>query len=90
MTVTDFEAEEKKKNICWLILDKQQRNLHSGKISVPCTVMGCRPVSSKLITIRIRASPFNIKIIQAYAPSSDYNDDAGEEFYDHLQEILLD
>ena len=51
MTVADSEAEEKKKNICWLILDKQQHNLHSGEISVPCTVMGCRPVSSKLITI---------------------------------------
>ena len=73
MTVADSEAEEKKKkNFCWLILDKQQRNLISEEISVSCTVMGCRPVSSKLITIRMRASPFSIKIIQAYAPSSDY------------------
>ena len=31
MTVADFEAEEKKKSICSLILDKQQRNLISGK-----------------------------------------------------------
>ena len=52
------------------------------------TVMGCRPVSSRLITIRLRASPFNITIIQAYAPTSDYDDDAVEVFYDHLQEIL--
>ena len=50
--------------------------------------MGCRPVSSRLITIRLRASPFNITIIQAYAPTSDYDDDAVEVFYDHLQEIL--
>ena len=71
MTVADSEAEEKKKN-CWLILDKQQRNLISGEISVPCDVMGYRPVSSKLITIRMRVSPFSIKIIQAYAPSSDH------------------
>ena len=33
------------------------------------TVMGCRPVSSRLITIRLRAVPFNITIVQAYAPS---------------------
>ena len=52
------------------------------------TVMGCRPVSSRLISIRLRASPFNITIIQAYAPNSDYDDDAVEDFYDHLQEIL--
>ena len=35
------------------------------------TVMGCRTVSRKLIVIRLRASPFNITIIQAYSPTSD-------------------
>ena len=35
------------------------------------TVMGCRPVSSRLITIRLRAVPFNITIVQAFAPTSD-------------------
>ncbi|CAH3163089.1 unnamed protein product [Porites evermanni] len=50
--------------------------------------MGCRPVSSRLVVIRLRASPFNITIIQAYALTSDYDDDAVEDFYDHLQEIL--
>ena len=38
------------------------------------TVMGCRPVSSRLVTIRLRAVPFNITIVQAYAPMSDYDD----------------
>ena len=52
------------------------------------TVMGCRPVSSRLIVICLRASPFNITIIQAYATTSEYDDDAVEDFYDHLQEIL--
>ena len=37
-------------------------------------IMGCRPVSSRLITIRLKASPFNITIIQAYAPTTDYDD----------------
>ena len=35
------------------------------------TVMGCRPVSSRLIAIRLRAVPLNITIVQAYAPTSD-------------------
>ena len=35
------------------------------------TVMGCRPVSSKLITIRLRAVFFNFSIILVYAPISD-------------------
>ena len=38
------------------------------------TVMGCRPVSSWLITIRSRAVPFNIIIVQMYVPPSDHND----------------
>ena len=49
------------------------------------TVMGCRPVSSRLITIRLRAVLFIITIVQAYAPTSDYNDNKIEEFYDQLQ-----
>ena len=52
------------------------------------TVMGCGPVSSRFITIHQRASPFNITIIQAYALASDYDVDAVEDFYDHLQEIV--
>ena len=30
------------------------------------TVIGCHPVSSRLITICLRAVPFNITIVQAY------------------------
>ena len=49
-------------------------------------VMGCRPVSNRMITIRVRASPFNITIIQVYAPTSDH--DELDEFYDQLQTLI--
>ena len=52
------------------------------------TVMGCRPVSSTLITICPRAVHFNITIVQAYAPTSDYDDNVVEEFYDQLQNVI--
>ena len=52
------------------------------------TVMGCCPVSSRLITIRLRVVPFNITIIQAYAPTSDYDDNKIEEFYDQIQNVI--
>ena len=52
------------------------------------SVMGCRPVSSRIITIRIRASLFNITIIQAYAPTSDYDDTDIEAFYEQLYEVV--
>ena len=52
------------------------------------TVMGCRPVSSRLITIHLKAVPFNITIGQVYAPTSDYDVNEIEEFYDQLQNVI--
>ena len=52
------------------------------------TVLGCHPISSRLISIRLRATPFNITIVQAYAPTTDYNDDQVEEFYTQLQGVI--
>ena len=51
-------------------------------------IMGWRPVSSRPITIRLKASPFNITIIQAYAPKTDNEDDNIEDFCDQLQEVI--
>ena len=50
--------------------------------------MGCHQVSSRLITIRLRAVTFNITVVQAYAPTSDYDDNEVEEFYDQLQNVI--
>ena len=50
--------------------------------------MGCRPVSNRLITIRLGAVPFNIRIVRAYAPTSDYDDNEIEEFCDQLQNVI--
>ena len=43
-------------------------------------VIGCRPISSRLVTVRLRSSPFNITIIQVYAPTSSYDDSEVDEF----------
>ncbi|PIK60661.1 putative amphiphysin [Apostichopus japonicus] len=52
------------------------------------SVMGYCPTSSRPINIRLRATPFNITLIQAYAPTTDYDDDRVEEFYNQLQDII--
>ena len=52
------------------------------------TVMGCRPISSRLITIRLKATPFNMTVIQVYATTSDYDDSEVEDFYGQLQEVI--
>ena len=51
------------------------------------TVMGCRPVSSRLIVIRLTAVPFNITVVQAYSPTSDYDDNEIDKFDDKLQNV---
>ena len=51
-------------------------------------VLGCRPVSSRLISIRLRAAPFNIPIIQVYAPTSGHIHSEVDHFYQQLQEII--
>ena len=59
---------------------KQQQESHEHGVGflvhkdIVNTVIGCRPVSSRLITIRLREVLFNITIVQAYAPPSDYDD----------------
>ena len=49
-------------------------------------VLGCRPVSSRLISIRVRAAPFNITIIQVYVPTSGHDDSEVDHFYQQLQD----
>ena len=52
------------------------------------SVLGYRPVSSRLLSIRLRAAPFNIIIIQVYAPTSGHDDSEVDHFYQQLQEII--
>ena len=49
------------------------------------TVMGCQPVASRFITIRLRATPFNITIVQAYVPTTDYADEKTEDFSNNFR-----
>ena len=51
-------------------------------------VLGCQPVSSRLMSIRLRAAPFNITIIQVYAPTSGHDDSEVDHFYQKLQETI--
>ena len=51
-------------------------------------IIGCRPISSRLMTVRMRASPFNITIIQVYAQTSSYDDSDVGEFYRELQSLV--
>ena len=47
---------------------------------IASVVLGCRPVSSRLISIRLRAAPFNITIMQVYASTSGHDDSEVDHF----------
>ncbi|XP_047489072.1 craniofacial development protein 2-like [Penaeus chinensis] len=53
---------------------------------IKASVLGCRPISSRLITIRLKQTPFNITVIQAYAPTSKHSDEEVEDFYTQVQD----
>ena len=55
-----------------------------GLRQVVNALMVCRPVSNRLTTIHLR----NITIVQAYAQTSDYDDNKTEEFNDQLQNVI--
>ena len=40
------------------------------------------------MTVRLRASPFNITIFQLHAPTSSYDDREVDEFYRELQSLV--
>ena len=50
------------------------------------SVIRCRSILNRLMTVRLRSSPFNI--IQVYAPASSYEDSEVDEFYRELQSLV--
>ena len=61
--------------------------MHKNTIS---GVFGCRPVSSRLITIRLQASPFIFTIVQVYAPTTTHSIEEIEDFYQQIQEAIVE
>ena len=41
-----------------------------------------------MISIRFQGKPFNITVIQVYAPASNVEEAEGEQFYEDLQDLL--
>lgn len=52
------------------------------------TIIGCLPHSDRVIMIKLRGSPFNVNLIQVYAPTSDKSEEVIEDFYAQIKEVL--
>ena len=51
-------------------------------------VLGCNLKNSKMISVRFQGKPFNITVIQVYAPTSNAEEAEVEQFYEDLQDLL--
>ena len=57
--------------------------------TVQNAVARCNLQNERMISIRFQGKPFNITVIQVYAPTSNTEEAEVEWFYDDLQDLLV-
>ena len=55
---------------------------------VQTAVLGCNLKNERMISVHFQGKPFNITVIQVYAPTSNAKEDEVEQFYEDLQDHL--
>ena len=51
-------------------------------------ILGCNLKNDRMISLRFQGKPFNITVIQVYAPTSNAEEAEVEQFYEDLQDLL--
>ena len=51
-------------------------------------VLGCNLKNDRMISVHFQGKPFNITVIQVYAPTSNAKEAEVERFYEDLQDLL--
>ena len=70
--------ESVRRNGVAIMVNKRVRN----------AVLGCNLKNDRMISIHFQGKPFNITVIQVYAPTSNAEDAEVEWFYEDLQDLL--
>ena len=70
--------ESLRRNGVAIILNKRVQN----------TVFECSLKNDRMISVNFQGNPFNIRVIQAYAPTHNAEDAEVEQFYEDLQDLL--
>ena len=52
------------------------------------SIIGYWPISNRLIMVKLQGKPFDINILQTYAPTQDHNDEDIEQFYEEIQQAI--
>ena len=72
------EQESLRRNEVALIVNKRVQN----------AVLGCNLKNDRMISVHFQGKPFNITVIQVYAPTRNAEEAEVEWFYDDLQDLL--
>ena len=51
-------------------------------------VLGCNLKNNRMISVHFQGKPFNIMVIQVYAPTNNAEEAEVEQFYEDLQDLL--
>ena len=51
-------------------------------------ILGCNLKNVRMICVRLQDKPFNVTVIQVYAPTSNAEEAEVEQFYEDLQDLL--
>ena len=70
--------ESLRKNGVAIMVNKRVRN----------AILGCNLKNDRMISVRFQGKPFNITVIQIYAPASNAEEAEVEQFYEDLQDLL--
>ena len=67
----------------------REKHINGGGIvmknSVAESMMGFRAISDGVIKMKLDAKPFNINVMQVYAPTQDHDGEEIEKFYQEIQ-----
>ena len=73
-----FGQESLRRNGVAIMVNKRVQN----------AVLGCNLKNDKMISVRFQGKPFNITVIQIYAPTSNAEEAEVEQFFEDLQDLL--
>ena len=70
--------ESLRRNGVAIMVNKRVRN----------AVLGCSLKNNRMISVHFQGKPFNVTVIQVYAPTSNTEEAGAERFYEDLQDLL--
>ena len=73
-----YGQESLRRNGVAIMVNKRVRN----------AVLGCNLKNDRMISVRLQGKPFNITVIQVYAPTSNAEETEVERFHEDLQDLL--